>query len=59
MKQPSILTHIMKKKSKFYVFNNKVYFNLIMQTNYDKVVDLEEKIVSFSPLPPFWGKTFS
>ena len=30
-------------------FDNKVYFKLIMQTNYDKIVDLKENIVSFSP----------
>ena len=27
-----------------------------MQTNYDKTVDFEENIVSFSPFPPFFSK---
>ena len=29
-------------------FENKVYFKLILQKTYDKIVDLEGKIVSFS-----------
>ena len=38
----------------FMYFDDKVYFKLIMQTNYDKIVDLEDNIVSFSPFPPFF-----
>ena len=31
-------------------FDNKVYFKLIMQTNYNKAEDLEEKTVFLFPL---------
>ena len=34
-------------------FDNKVYCKLILQTNYDRIVDLEKTNVTFSPFFSF------